>query len=140
MVMHGRVIQNHPVGVDYQASGRSAGVFAVRDDVGDRLAEDLVAQADPHVAFEIEGVVQVLFDKPHHQVVGVNQVGADDEPVVVALGVLAAEQAVELVGGHRLLDHQVGAEHQHGGQGQAGFAGFPVNGVEPADFQQFFVT
>ena len=59
-ILGGGVIEDDAVLVDDQAAGGGVAVIAVGDDVGDGLAEDAFAQADAHVAFEVEGVVEVF--------------------------------------------------------------------------------
>ena len=52
----------------------------------------------------------MFFDEAHHLVVGVDQVGPDDEAVVIAVKATAAQKAVELVGGSGPLNSEVIAE------------------------------
>ena len=69
-----------------------------------------------------------------HQVVGVHQVGADDQAVVVALLVAAAQQAIELVAGDGVLDNFIAAEKQGRRQGKTGAAAVGIPLKNPPTF------
>ena len=130
------VLEFDAVRIDHQSGRCGAGVLAVGNDIGDQFPEDDRSQADAGGAFHVERVVEMLVDKAHEQVEGINQVTADGKAVVVAFGVAATQQGIEFVAGHNALDRGVVAEHQGGGQGVAGLAGGVVLAYETGDLQQ----
>lgn len=78
----------------------------------------------------------MLLDEPHELVEGVDQVGADDEPVVVTLRVLAPQKRIELVTRHKFLNRRVEPEHQTCSEVVGGLAGVGVCADESRDSQQ----
>ena len=138
-VRHVRVLENDLVAEDGQRGGGRAGVLPVRDEVGDQLAEDAVAQADALGALQIEGVVQMLLDKPHEPVESVDQVGVEHQAVVVAVHVVTPQERVEDHGRRGLLDGGVAAEHKGGGKREAHVRGERVFADETSEAEDLLV-
>ena len=74
-VAHGSigVFGYHALRFNNQLGGIGTGVLTVNQQVGNHLAEDFVAQADALVAFQIEGVGQVLLYELTQPLVGFYQ-------------------------------------------------------------------
>ena len=93
----------HAVPIDNQGGRPGIHVFPVHEQVGDNFAENLLAEVDSLGAFQMERIGQVLGDKFHQQIVGINQVDADVQPVVIAVEVFPPDQGIDLVSGNQLL-------------------------------------
>ena len=65
--------------------------------VGADLAQDVVSGADALETIQHKGVVQVLLAESNHSVVGIQQIGDDDVPVIVPINIFHSEDGICLV-------------------------------------------
>ena len=131
----GGIVEHDPVLVDHKARRGGIAVFAVGDDVGNGLTKNALAQTDGSTVFEVEGIVEMLFNKAHHEIISIDESGVDHEPVVVAGDVTPSEQAVEGVGRGGLADGNLGSKEQCGCKGERARRGIG-RGVESGSAQQ----
>ena len=120
MVGHTRVLDFDSVVIDAKRTRSSACILAVADEVGNDFTENTFSQAYAHVAFEIEGVIEVFINKAHQLLVCLNQVGANRQAIIITFGILATQKAIELVSRGNALYDVVTAKKKQTGQRIAG--------------------
>ncbi len=115
------------------------GVFPVHDQVCDHFPENPFAQADPRIAFHVKFIVQVLCGEFHEMLIGLDQVGLNDQAVIVAVGIYDADHGIDAVLGQELLNDVIPSEKQGRCQREAFRSVRKIKGIESRCHQQFTV-
>ncbi len=130
------VVCGHFAAFDNQTGRHAAGIFAVDEDVGRHLAENGVPQTAALYAFQVKRVGQVLLDEGQNAVVTIQQVGADQVPVIIPIHIHLAQQTIRAVRRANIQNEAVCAEKHHPGKRNAAFSSFRVNADQLCAFEQ----
>lgn len=90
----------------------------------------MFAQAEALDSLEVKRIREMLPDKIENAILALDQVGAHEVAVIVAVHVDLPQNKIGTMLGADLQDVMIGAQKHHSGQGNARFAAFGISLVE----------